>query len=159
MVALPDPNDFTIAHEVSDGEPSKAGRGLPRDASQAQVAEAVAVGKGYEAVIDHLIGLAEKVGPGKEGNAAALRLKEGRRQQQPSWERWRTERAGNSTTSAALLKAVRAAKKAAKAAVVTAITDGATTANDEGNDGEGEADGDKEAAPCQVHQEGSRRQG
>ena len=76
MVALPDPNDFTIDVEVSTGEPSKAGRGLPRDATQAEVAEAVSRAKGYEAVIDHLIGLAEQIGPGKEGSAAALRLKE-----------------------------------------------------------------------------------
>lgn len=76
MVALPDPNDFTIEVEVNTGEPTKAGRGLPRDASQAEVAEAVSKAKGYEAVIDHLIGLAEQIGPGKEGSAAALRLKE-----------------------------------------------------------------------------------
>ena len=76
MVALPDPNDFTIDVDVSTGEPSKAGRGLPRDATQAEVAEAVSKAKGYEAVIDHLIGLAEQIGPGKEGSAAALRLKE-----------------------------------------------------------------------------------
>ena len=76
MVALPDPNDFTIDVEVSTGEPSKAGCGLPRDATQAEVAEAVSKAKGYEAVIDHLIGLAEQIGPGKEGSAAALRLKE-----------------------------------------------------------------------------------
>lgn len=76
MVALPDPNDFTIEVEVNTGEPTKAGRGLPRDATQAEVAEAVSKAKGYEAVIDHLIGLAEQIGPGKEGSAAALRLKE-----------------------------------------------------------------------------------
>ena len=76
MVALPDPNDFTIDVEVNTGEPTKAGRGLPRDATQAEVAEAVSKAKGYEAVIDHLIGLAEQIGPGKEGSAAALRLKE-----------------------------------------------------------------------------------
>lgn len=76
MVALPDPNDFTIEVDINTGEPSKAGRGLPRDATQAEVAEAVSKAKGYEAVIDHLIGLAEQIGPGKEGSAAALRLKE-----------------------------------------------------------------------------------
>lgn len=76
MVALPDPNDFTIDVEINTGEPTKAGRGLPRDATQAEVAEAVSKAKGYEAVIDHLIGLAEQIGPGKEGSAAALRLKE-----------------------------------------------------------------------------------
>lgn len=76
MVDLPDRNDFTIEVEISSGEPTKAGRGLPRDASQAEVAEAVSKAKGYEAVIDHLIGLAEQIGPGKEGSAAALRLKE-----------------------------------------------------------------------------------
>ena len=76
MVALPDPNDFTIEVDINTGEPSKAGRGLPRDATQAEVAEAVSKAKAYEAVIDHLIGLAEQIGPGKEGSAAALRLKE-----------------------------------------------------------------------------------
>ena len=76
MVALPDPNDFTIEVDINTGEPTKAGRGLPRDASQAEIAEAVSKAKGYEAVIDHLIGLAEQIGPGKEGSAAALRLKE-----------------------------------------------------------------------------------
>lgn len=157
MVALPDPNDFTITHEVSDGEPSKAGRGLPRDASQAQVAEAVAVGKGYEAVIDHLIGLAEKVGPGKEGNAAALRLKEDAATAAKLGAVDKEMLGKLNHLTAALLKAGTggAKKAAAKAAVVTAITDGATTANDTGEDdtgddgvgGEGK-DGDKEAAPA-----------
>lgn len=155
MVALPDPNDFTITHEVIDGEPSKAGRGLPRDATQAEVAEAVSVGKGYEAVIDHLIGLAEKVGPGKEGNAAALRLKEDAATAAKLGAVNKDMLNKLNTLTAALLKAGTggAKKAAAKAAVVTAITDGATTGGDdtgndgEGNDGEGN-DNDKEAAPA-----------
>lgn len=146
MIALPDPNDFTITHEVSDGEPSKAGRGLPRDATQAEVAEAVAVGKGYEAVIDHLIGLAEKVGPGKEGNAAALRLKEDAATAAKLGAVNKEMLGKLNHLTAALLKAGTggAKKAAAKAAVVTAITDGAATANDAG---EGEAGGEAEAAP------------
>ena len=150
MVALPDPNDFTIEVEISTGEPSKAGRGLPRDATQAEVAEAVAVGKGYEAVIDHLIGLAEKVGPGKEGNAAALRLKEDAATAAKLGAVNKEMLSKLNHLTAALLKAGGGAKKAAaKAAVVTAITDGAATANDAG-EGEagGEAGGDKEAAPA-----------
>jgi hypothetical protein len=150
MVALPDPNDFTITHEVIVGEPSKAGRGLPRDATQAEVAEAVAVGKGYEAVIDHLIGLAEKIGPGKEGNAAALRLKEDAATAAKLGAVNKEMLSKLNHLTAALLKAGGGAKKAAaKAAVVTAITDGAATANDAG-EGEagGETGGDKEAAPA-----------
>lgn len=151
MVALPDPNDFTITHEVSVGEPSKAGRGLPRDATQAEVAEAVAVGKGYEAVIDHLIGLAEKVGPGKEGNAAALRLKEDAATAAKLGAVNKEMLGKLNRLTAALLKAGTggAKKAAAKAAVVTAIMDGAATANDAGEDeAGGETGGDKEAAPA-----------
>jgi hypothetical protein len=135
---------------VSDGEPSKAGRGLPRDATQAQVAEAVAVGKGYEAVIDHLISLAEKVGPGKEGNAAALRLKEDAATAAKLGAVNKEMLGKLNHLTAALLKAGTggAKKAAAKAAVVTAITDGATTANDTGNNDTGEANNDKEAAPA-----------
>ena len=76
LVALPVVENFkiTVTHKVTD--PSKAGKGLPKDATDAQIAEAQCKAAGYESVIDHLITLAGKVGPGKKGSEAALRLKE-----------------------------------------------------------------------------------
>jgi len=76
LVELPVVENFriTVTHKVVD--PSKAGRGLPKDATEAQIAEAQGKAAGYESVIDHLITLAGKVGPGKKGSEAALRLKE-----------------------------------------------------------------------------------
>jgi hypothetical protein len=76
LVELPVVENFkiTVTHNVCD--PSKAGRGLPKNATEAQIAEAQGKAAGYESVIDHLITLAGKVGPGKKGSEAALRLKE-----------------------------------------------------------------------------------
>lgn len=76
MVELPDPNAFDIEAIVGvKGKPVNAGKGLPKSATDAKVSEALSRAKGYEAVIDHLTKLAEKVEPGKKGGEAALKLK------------------------------------------------------------------------------------
>ena len=153
MVALPDPNDFTIDVEVSTGEPSKAGRGLPRDATQAEVAEAVSKAKGYEAVIDHLIGLAEQIGPGKEGSAAALRLKE---------DAATAAKIGavdkemlgklNKLVGAVLTAAGNAARKGAKAKIVSAVVESGEKAAKQEEDAAANTQGEdntEETAPVE----------
>lgn len=76
MVELPDPENFKLTVTVGYGEPTAAGRGLPKDANEVEVSKAIAKAEGYENLIEHLINLTEKIGPGKEGSTAALRFKE-----------------------------------------------------------------------------------
>ena len=153
MVALPDPNDFTIEVDINTGEPSKAGRGLPRDASQAEIAEAVSKAKGYEAVIDHLIGLAEQIGPGKEGSAAALRLKE---------DAATAAKIGavdkemlgklNKLVGAVLTAAGNAARKGAKAKIVSAVVESGEKAAKQEEDAAANTQGEdntEETAPVE----------
>ena len=133
MVELPDPNDFKLDVVIGQSEPSKAGKGLPRDANQAEAAAALAKGSGYENLIDHLLALADKVGPGKDGSAAALRLKN---DTATAVKLGAVDKAMidkiNLLTGKLLLAGKSGAKKAAaKAGLVTAITD-ASNVGEEG---------------------------
>jgi len=141
MIELPDANDFKLEVVIGVGEPSKAGRGLPRDASQADAAAAIAKGSGYENLIDHLLTLADKVGPGKDGSAAALRLKN---DTATAVKLGAVDKAMidkiNLLTGKLLLAGKSGAKKAAaKAGLVTAITDASNV------DEDGELKGAEEA--------------
>lgn len=136
MVELPDPKEFTIKVTRAIGEASKSGKGLPRDATQAQVAEAMNKGAGYEALILHLTTLAEKISAGgKKGAAAALRLKEDAATAAKLGAVDKSMLANLNKLTAVLLSAGAGAKKvAAKAAVITAISDAATDAGDSTED-------------------------
>lgn len=133
MVELPDPDDFKLSVTVGIGEPTAAGRGLPRNATEAQVSAALSKAEGYENLINHLIELSEKVGPGKEGSAAALRFKEDAATAAALGVVDKSILHNLNKLTANLLAAGKsgAKKSAAKAALVTAITEGAIDPNTE----------------------------
>lgn len=76
MIELPDPSDFKIEIAIGCDDATAAGEGLPKDASHAELTVSAQKGEGYEALIDHLIDTADKIGSSKQGAQAALRLKD-----------------------------------------------------------------------------------
>jgi hypothetical protein len=131
LVELPDPDNFKLTVTMGVSEPTAiTKKGLPRNATEANVAVAIQKGKGYDAVIDHLLALVDKVGTGKDGSAAALRIKEDAATAAKLGAVDKEQIHKLNQLTAKLLAAGKggAKKAAAKAALVTAITDAAQTA-------------------------------
>ena len=132
MIELPVAADFKMTVSVGKGEPTNAGKGLPKNATQVQINQAKHKGDGFENIVNHLIGLAQKVGPGKAGSMAALKLKEDAATAVSLGAvDANTIKLLNKLT-AGLLAAGKGGTKqaAAKAALVTGIANGATKASD-----------------------------
>jgi len=132
MVDLPVAADFKMTVSVGKGEATDAGEGLPKNATAVQINQAKNKGDGFEAVINHLISLAQKVGPGKAGSQAALKLKEDAATAVALGAvDANTLKLLNKLTGAVLVAGKSGATKAAaSAALVTGIANGAKKAPD-----------------------------